>query len=77
MTIEVELNTFGGGRTIRKVEVPDDEWRAAGTEARLELAFQYGQNDFQPQPLPSVSVGDVVRLEGERWAVAPCGWERC
>jgi hypothetical protein len=29
----------------------------------LELAFKYGQNDFQPRHAPSVSVGDVLHFE--------------
>jgi hypothetical protein len=43
----------------------------------LDLVFRYGQNDFQPvKGLPSVSVGDVVRLGNASWRVASMGFTR-
>jgi hypothetical protein len=56
----------------RYVEIPLNEVCAAskesgfGTEEFKEdlchLTFHWGQNDFQPQAHPSVSVGDVIVL---------------
>ena len=71
---EVEMLAFGNGE-IRQVTIPDAEWTSAKRrEALLELVFYYGQNDFQPQPMPSVSVDDVIRLDGERFRVDSFGF---
>jgi len=75
VAVEVEMLAYENG-AIRTVEIPVAEWtKATTTTEKLELVFRYGQNDFQPQNHPSVSVGDVVRLEGQRFAVAVCGFE--
>jgi len=53
---------FGDGAK-RPIDIPKKEWEEAGLDDRLELAFMYGQNDFQPrQKFYSVSVGDVIDL---------------
>jgi hypothetical protein len=77
MIFEVEMHAFAKGK-IRLVDVPDaaiQQWRSLPTETRtqkyLGFIFEYGQEDFQPRGLPSVSVGDVIRLDGFRWAVMP------
>jgi hypothetical protein len=59
---------------IRVVDVPDD--KLTGTLEDLEAIFHYGQNDFQNKPLPSVSVGDVVELDGEYHIVKGSGWKK-
>ena len=45
----------------------------------LEEIFKMGQNDFQPQPMPSLSVGDVVEWEPGRykkyWLIMGIGWK--
>lgn len=46
------------------------------TEAILGEAFRLGQNDFQPLPMPSVSVGDVIVASGDRFRVEPFGFTR-
>ena len=48
----------------------------AGPVERLGLIFKYGQNDFQPKPFPSVSVGDVIRYDGARYKVEGLGFAR-
>ncbi len=84
VTIEVEMQAYGGGR-IRTVVVPIAEgvgqttespfWRELTTEQRLDQIFYYGQNDFQPVANHcSVSVGDIIRLEGKRYRVDPVGF---
>jgi hypothetical protein len=74
MKIEVEMLAFEDGR-VREVDIPDTEWaEAKDVEQQLGLIFQYGQNDFQPKPMCSVSVGDVVSLDGKKYKVAGIGW---
>lgn len=76
MRIEVEMNAFLNGE-IRVVEVPDEEWAGLSDDpSKLERIFFWGQNDFQPKPFPSVSVGDVVRLGADRWIVEGVGWRK-
>lgn len=67
MKFEVEMLAFEGGK-IREVEVPDDD------ERLLNLVFHYGQNDFQPLPICSVSVGDVIRLGNRKFRVDSLGF---
>lgn len=61
MIIKAYLTAFGQGE-VREIDVPDAEAAAAGQQAILDLAYHYGQNDFQPQPRPSLSTGDVIEL---------------
>lgn len=93
MIFEVEMHAFGKG-AIRDVNVPeqeiqkhlplsrvDDGQLTDRKQAILDLIFHYGQNDFQSKPLPSVSVGDIIRfgfsktLFQERWAVMAIGFK--
>lgn len=77
--IEVEMHAFAGGQ-IRRVTVPEDSLRAETDPIRrvnllLNMVFKLGQNDFAcaedlAQRLPSVSVGDIVRLPFD---LAPVG----
>ncbi len=73
MKIEVEMRAFGDGK-IRVVEVPANEAEGESEAGLLDLAFKWGQNDFQPQQMPSVSVGDVVRVGGKRFLVEGVGF---
>jgi hypothetical protein len=70
MKIRVIMLAFHGPDTIREVDVPDSEItfavnRGETREERLQsvlsLVYHYGQNDNQPMPMPSVSMGDVIR----------------
>ena len=73
--IPVEMLAFMNGE-IREVEVPKTEWDAAEDKTdRLELVFKYGQNDFQPQEMCSVSMGDVIVMGNSRYRVAMFGFE--
>jgi len=75
---EVELNMFAQGK-IRKVEVPWSELRFYDTHAienNLGIIFKWGQNDFQPQELPSVSMGDVICYDGDRYLVLSVGFRK-
>jgi hypothetical protein len=64
-------------------EIPDAP--TARTETMLEYAFRWfnrvDEGDHERMAavgydLPSLSAGDVVTLDGERWLCAPTGWER-
>ena len=72
---------------VRRIIVPDSDlegighWKSYDEQMRatlLELAFYYGQNDFQSSPgCYSMSVGDVVELaDGTLWRCMPAGWSR-
>lgn len=81
IAFEVELNMFAQGK-IRKVRVPKyeihDFWskRDFDTNEILDAVFKYGQNDFQPQKLPSVSMGDVIRFKGDRYLILSVGFRK-
>ena len=75
MIIEVEMLAFGQPGEVRKVNVPDDVCYFEENRL-LEAVFHYGQNDFQPQNHPSVSAGDVIRLNGENHLVAGMGFRK-
>ena len=60
---------------IRKVFIDDNKAEYASQEELLEAVFHYGQNDFQPQQLPSVSVGDVIQLNNKYFMVKSLGFE--
>lgn len=66
---------------VRVVKVPEEELNdSQAPEVKLERVFHWGQNDFQPQACPSVSVGDIIELPSEQgetyWRVAGCGFEK-
>jgi hypothetical protein len=74
-TFEVEMLAFSrGDPEIRIVKVPSSELNGI-PEHDLERVFYWGQNDFQQVSRRcSVSMGDVVRMDGERWRVEMCGF---
>lgn len=75
MRYEVEMLAFGEGK-IRQVDVPNRVVENVDPPyTLLDWIFKFGQNDFQPRSLPSVSVGDVVRLDGKRFRVENCGFK--
>ena len=60
---------------LRPIWIPEGENPKGCTENELlELAFRYGQNEFQPRKCPSVSVGDVIVVGNARYFVAPVGF---
>lgn len=66
---QVELRAFGGNGEIREVEVPE-----VHVEDLLETIFYFGQNDHQPKPQRSVSVGDVIVVGVRRFRVDGVGF---
>ena len=75
MVVSVEMRAFGDPGEIREVDVPDVEWEQAVPLDRLNLAWHWGQNETQPREHCSVSVGDVIRMDGKRYMVKPFGFE--
>jgi len=77
MQITVYLLAFGTEvpAPVRVVDLDRLEGKPTNEEL-LDLAFYYGQNDFQPKPIRSVSVGDVVKLpDGSLHKVLGAGFE--
>ena len=68
----------------RTIDIPAEDIEAIPFDSQirdavLELAFKYGQNDFQPiSDRRSVSVGDVIEFEawGEFHLVESLGWTK-
>jgi hypothetical protein len=76
LMFNVELRAFLKGQ-LRVVTVPGKDLdRAIGRDQILDLIFKYGQNDFQPQQQPSVSMGDVIRFEGDRYLILSVGFRK-
>jgi hypothetical protein len=83
MIVTVRLLAFREG-DLRSVQIPDalDRVKHVGPDAEagkinfiLERVFFYGQNDHQPQELPSVSMGDVAELWGKHYLCCSWGWK--
>lgn len=78
MKFIVELLAYGKDGEVREVEIKNllkYDVRKAANEI-LQLIYEYGQNDMQPQEHPSVSVGDVIRLGEDRHLVLPVGFKK-
>jgi len=79
MIIKVNMLAFENSKpghiVVREVEIPDKEFNAANQNGKLELTFRYGQNDFQPQRRCSVSVADVIELDGKLYMVMASGFK--
>lgn len=73
MKIKVELWAFENGK-IREVDIPDDGERKECEI--LNLVYHYGQNDIQPQQMPSVSVADVILYNDNRYVVIGMGFHK-
>lgn len=78
MKVQVFLFAFESKGVIRYVDVPDkDISRVNSPTEKCDLAFYWGQNDFQPQNVRSVSCGeDVVAIDNEFWMVEGVGFSK-
>jgi hypothetical protein len=81
MKIKVLMLAFGEPNQERIVDVGEFKeipncHDSNYLEELLELVFHYGQNDFQPQQCPSVSVGDVAVLDDRYFFCAAVGWQK-
>ncbi len=75
MIVKVLMLAFGQPGEIREVDIPETELvEDTLNENILNLTFHYGQNEFQSQKHPSVSVGDVIELGGQHYLVMPVGF---
>ena len=64
---------MGQLKTTRMVYVPTIEL-SEDIEQNLERIFYWGQNDFQAQASPSVSVGDIIVIEDRLFRVLDFGF---
>lgn len=74
-TFEVEMRIFQKG-AIKKVSVPSQD---IGTyvEDNLRTIYHYGQNDIQQvEGFCSLSMGDVIRYENDRYLVLSIGFRK-
>lgn len=81
MKIKVLMLAFGEPNQERIVDVGEFKeipncHDSNYLEELLELVFHYGQNDFQPQRCPSVSVGDVAVIDDRHFLCAAVGWKQ-
>jgi len=71
MKTTIKVNLVGlGDKGVRfvDIEIPDDYSPPIGLNGEnmdyiLNEVFHLGQNDFQPEEVRSVSVGDIVELK--------------
>ena len=73
ITFKVHMHAFANGK-IREVDVPEENITSEQNH-NLSMIYHYGQNDFQPKQLPSVSVGDIIEYEGKYFAVVIVGFK--
>lgn len=72
LSIEVEMFAFRQGE-VRNVAVPYETVKGDLAKV-LGETFSWGQNEMQPTFHPSVSMGDVIRYNGERYLIVACGF---
>lgn len=81
-TVNVHMLAFmdvkeDGNHHIRPVQIPLKAWKPHNLDAVLGATFHYGQNEFQPLPCYSVSVGDVIEYPaGEYHVVRGLGFRK-
>jgi len=77
LTYKVHMLAFEDTEKVREVDIPENEVYACNKDVfqLLERVFYYGQNDFQPKPICSVSMGDVAEIDGKFYLCMGCGWE--
>ena len=76
MIYKAYMKAFCKEGTIREIEVPQNEINhCSDIYEILELIFKYGQNMFQSRNCPSLSVGDIVEVNGKYYDVKCVGFE--
>ena len=70
-TYKVHMMAFGKPGEIREVDLPEPV--PTDIEELAEEIFRLGQNDFQPKCHCSVSMGDVMEIDGKLYGVAAFG----
>jgi len=72
--IKVHLLAFDSKQRVRAVEIDYHDGMSEGEI--LNATFEWGQNDFQPQNMPSVSAGDVIELDdGKKVLICAVGFK--
>lgn len=72
---KVEQMKWNKGK-VREVSVPYSNL-TGDVDYDLEKVFHYGQNDFQKQGTPSVSMGDIIEWpNGDKYIVKDFGFEK-
>jgi hypothetical protein len=71
--VKVEMLAYGASGEIREVEIPQVS-HVGSVVKTLGTVFYWGQNDFQPQAHCSVSCGDVILFEGQKFLVCNFGF---
>lgn len=74
MKYKAYMTAFKTKADIRIVEIPNEAIKDKSKAEILELIYKHGQNEFQPMPNPSISVGDIIELEGRYFMVRPFGF---
>ena len=74
MKITVHMFAFMNGKT-REVKVPD-QVLVGTTDHKLNQIYYYGQNDFHPSDMCSVSMGDIIEYDGELYLNKMIGFEK-
>jgi hypothetical protein len=74
-SFQVRMTAAYAPPRTREVSVPDNELTGT-TKLDLDLIFKYGQNDFQPMPICSVSVADVIEYQDKLYLVMPSGFRQ-
>jgi hypothetical protein len=73
MKVTVKMMAFMDGEE-RIVDIPDF-YSTVPLNELLNKVFEFGQNDFQPQEMCSVSTGDVIVYQDKYYRVAMFGFE--
>jgi hypothetical protein len=73
MIVKVQLLAFGQPGEVREVNIPEDSENTPLLKV-LGTVFYYGQNDFQSLPHPSLSSGDVIEFDGNKYMICSVGF---
>ena len=63
----------------RIIEIPDSKmeiWEKTSPMGKLEMVHDYGQNERQCRNCCSLSMGDLVWLNGELWLIQAIGFRK-
>lgn len=75
MLVNVRMLAYAEPYCVREVEIPEPEPEVRISDI-LSVVFHHGQNDFQPKPCPSVSMGDVIEYGDDFYLICATGFRR-
>lgn len=77
---KVHMTAFTGSKgnphETRTVRIKDPRFPNLSLFQKLEMVYTNGQNDSQRQNVPSVSVGDIIEMDGELHMVDRTGFKK-